>query len=76
MLDPPLLWIKPFFFNFEVFMIHVIFITLHWPTAKMWSPYGEKYIALLLVCDPISYANVNTNMYFEAVLLLIGSLMF
>jgi len=49
-------------------------------TAKMWPLYREKYIAFppisfsMSACYPFSYANVNVNMYFEAVLLLVISL--
>ena len=58
-----------------IFLLLLFFTWLQQNVVTLW---GEKIHTLpsyliLHVCDPFSYANVNVNMYFEAVLLLVGS---
>ena len=62
--------------HFHLLLLLLIIIIFSLGYSTLW---GEKihslpYYLLHHVCDSFSYANVNVNMYFEAVLLLLGSL--
>jgi len=75
---------KTIFQHLEVYLNHAIFIfflllfftrlQLYVVTLRGKEVHSLPSHVFLHVCDLFSYANVNVNMYFEAVLLLVGSL--